>query len=333
MNDQLSFRRYRDLKSHLKEKYGETVHRIPMNAGFGCPHRDAQSGLGGCIYCDSTGSGFSVDKSLSITQQIEKRIRELEDRGIRKFIAYFQAGSNTYGSLEKLEEIYRSVLIDGVVALDVSTRPDLVPDEVLALLDSFSSEVDVILELGLQSVNNSTLRRINRKHSLADFIDAVVRARKYKLELVAHVITNLPWDSTEDVIECARILSSLGVDGVKMHSLYVVKDSPLGQYGDLEFLSSITLDDFIFRTVEFLDHLDPGIVIHRLVSDPPREGVVFGNWGLPKIVILNEIQKRLVSENRYQGRKCSLGTCLTGKRDEWSRRFEESPDSSGRDAG
>lgn len=304
MNDQLDCRRFRDLKSHLKEKYGEAVHRIPINAGFGCPHRDAQTGLGGCIYCDSTGSGFSVDRSLSIGQQIEKRSKELRERGIGKFIAYFQAGSNTYESLEKLEEIYRSALVDGVVALDVSTRPDLVQDEVLALLDTFSKETDVILELGLQSVNNSTLRRINRGHSLSDFIDAVIRARKYKLEIVAHVITNLPWDSIEDVIECAKILSSLRVDGVKMHSLYVVKDSVLGQSCDVGFLSSMTLDDFILRTVEFLDHLDPEIVIHRLVSDPPRERVIFGNWGLPKIDILNEIQKKLVSENRYQGRKC-----------------------------
>lgn len=305
MKNQLACKHYRDLKSYLKDRYGEPVHRIPIDANFSCPHKDSLTGRGGCVYCDPTGSGFSVDRTLTVKEQVEKRSIELVRRGISKFIAYFQAHSNTFAPVERLRRIYRDALIEGVVALDVSTRPDLVPENTLKLLDSFADEVDVILELGLQSVNHRTLKAINRGHTLAEFVDAVVRARRCRLEIVAHVITNLPWDDMEDIVECAKILSAVKIDGVKLHSLYVVEDSPLGQCWNKELYDSLTLEDFLERTVTFLEYVSPEIVIHRLVSDPPRNGVVFGNWGLTKIEILNLIDRKMVSENRFQGAKFS----------------------------
>ncbi len=154
---------YKDLKSYLKERYGQAVHRIPLDAGFTCPNR--VGGAVGCIYCDPTGSGFAVDSRLSLLDQLRRGMDGLRKKGLGKFMAYFQANSNTFAPVERLRELYRQVLVEDVVILDISTRPDLVGEEVLALLDEFSGDVDVILELGLQSVNPNTLRKINRGHS------------------------------------------------------------------------------------------------------------------------------------------------------------------------
>ncbi|OAA31800.1 radical SAM protein [Kosmotoga arenicorallina S304] len=296
-------KRYKDLKSYLKKRYGEPVYRLPIDAGFTCPNRDGTLATGGCIYCDATGSGFSVNRNLSIQEQMKERMEKLKSRGIKKFMAYFQANSNTYAPLEILKELYSSALHDDVVILDISTRPDLVPDEVLELIAGFKKRVDVFLELGLQTANYRTLRKINRGHTLAEFVDAVIRAKKFDLEVIAHVILNLPWDSLEDIIETAKMLSALQIDGVKLHSLYVVKNTPLEILFSSGKIEIVSLDEFIDRVINFLEYLDPEIVIHRLVADPPHEGTVFGNWSLPKIEILNRIEREMELRNSYQGKK------------------------------
>lgn len=294
---------YRDLKTYLKERYGEPVYRLPIDAGFTCPNRDGTLSTGGCIYCDATGSGFSVNKKLSIQEQMKERMEKLRNRGIGKFMAYFQANSNTYAPIPKLRELYSSALLEDVIILDISTRPDLVPNEVLELLADYRKSVDVFLELGLQTVNYHTLRKLNRQHTLAEFVDAVIRAKKYGLEVIAHVILNLPWDNLEDVVETAKIISALQVDGVKLHSLYVVKDTPLEILYRKGKIKIGSLNEFINRAITFLEYLDPKIVIHRLAADPPHVGTVFGNWGLPKIEILNRIEKEMILRGSYQGKK------------------------------
>jgi len=294
---------YRDLKTYLKERYGEPVYRLPIDAGFTCPNRDGTLSTGGCIYCDATGSGFSVNKKLSIQEQMKERMEKLRNRGIGKFMAYFQANSNTYAPIPKLRELYSSALLEDVIILDISTRPDLVPNEVLELLADYRKSVDVFLELGLQTVNYHTLRKLNRQHTLAEFVDAVIRAKKYGLEVIAHVILNLPWDNLEDVVETAKIISVLQVDGVKLHSLYVVKDTPLEILYRKGKIKIGSLNEFINRAITFLEYLDPKIVIHRLAADPPHIGTVFGNWGLPKIEILNRIEKEMILRGSYQGKK------------------------------
>jgi len=294
---------YRDLKTYLKERYGEPVYRLPIDAGFTCPNRDGTLSTGGCIYCDATGSGFSVNKKLSIQEQMKERMEKLRNRGIGKFMAYFQANSNTYAPIPKLRELYSSALLEDVIILDISTRPDLVPNEVLELLADYRKSVDIFLELGLQTVNYHTLRKLNRQHTLAEFVDAVIRAKKYGLEVIAHVILNLPWDNLEDVVETAKIISALQVDGVKLHSLYVVKDTPLEILYRKGKIKIGSLNEFINRAITFLEYLDPKIVIHRLAADPPHVGTVFGNWGLPKIEILNRIEKEMILRGSYQGKK------------------------------
>ena len=296
--------RYRKLSDYLREKYGTRVHRLPINAGFTCPNRDGTISKGGCIFCEETGSGFgAMGEDVPISQQV----RVMMERAMRrykaeKFIAYFQAFSNTYAPLDVLRKKYESALVDDrIVALSVSTRPDLLQEEILDLLEEFKEKVDVMVEVGFQTSNYRTLMKINRGHTLAEFIDAVIRLKKREFEVVAHVILNLPWDDMIDVVESAKILSALKIDGVKCHSLYIVDGTPLGEMfkrGEIEICS---LEEYVERVVRFLEYLDPRIVIHRLVADPPKDNVLFGNWGLDKRKILWMIEKELEQRDTYQG--------------------------------
>lgn len=296
--------RYRKLSDYLKEKYGERVQRIVIHGGFTCPNRDGRKGWGGCIYCDATGSGFTTEASLPIREQVLKMKERYEKKGIRKFIAYFQAFSNTYDSPENLKKKYEEALVDdSIVQLSVSTRPDLVPEKVLDVLEEFKDRVDVSVELGLQTANYRTLRLINRGHTLAEFVDAAVRVKRRGFELVVHVILNLPWDDALDMIETAKLLSALSVDGVKIHSLYVVEGTELARMYRSGEIRICSLEEYVDRVVTFLEYLSPNVVIHRLVADPPREGTIFGNWGKSKLELVNTIEKELERRNTYQGKK------------------------------
>ena len=296
--------RYRKLSDYLKERYGERVQRIVIHGGFSCPNRDGTKSRGGCIYCDATGSGFTTLMKLPIREQVMEMKKKYEKRGIKKFIAYFQSFSNTYAPVEVLRERYEEALVDdSIVQLSVSTRPDLVSERVLDLFEEFKKRVDVSVELGLQTANYRTLKKINRDHTLAEFVDAAVRVKRRGIELVVHVILNLPWDDMEDVVETAKILSALDVDGVKLHSLYVVERTKLAEMYKKGEIKICSLEEYIDRAITFLEYLSPNVVIHRLVADPPRKGTIFGNWGKSKIEIINMIEEELERRDTYQGKK------------------------------
>ncbi len=297
--------RYRKLSEYFKEKYGTRVQRIPIFAGFSCPNRDGTKGKGGCIYCDPLGGGFSTFCNLSIREQVLKWMEIYKKKYKKvKFLPYFQAFTNTYAPVKTLREKYQQALVsDEIVGLDISTRPDVLPEGVLDLLEAFKKKVDVYLDIGLQTANYKTLKILNRGHTLAEFVDGVSRAKRRGFEITVHVILNLPWDDMEDVIETAKILSALKVNGVKLHSLYVVKGTKLAQMYEKGEVSIGSLNDYVERAVTFLEHLNPSIVIHRLASDPPREGTLFGNWGLTKNEIVRLIEKRLEEKDTWQGKK------------------------------
>lgn len=296
--------RYRKLSDYLKERYGERVQRIVIHGGFSCPNRDGTKSRGGCIYCDATGSGFTTLMRLPIREQVMEIKKKYEKRGIKKFIAYFQSFSNTYAPVEMLRERYEEALVDdSIIQLSVSTRPDLVSERVLDLFEEFKKRVDVSVELGLQTANYRTLKKINRGHTLAEFVDAAVRVKRRGIELVVHVILNLPWDDMEDVVETAKILSALDVDGVKLHSLYVVERTKLAEMYKKGEIKICSLEEYIDRAITFLEYLSPNVVIHRLVADPPRKGTIFGNWGKSKIEIINMIEEELERRDTYQGKK------------------------------
>ncbi|KAF2955980.1 TIGR01212 family radical SAM protein [Marinitoga sp. 38H-ov] len=294
---------YNKLSEYLKNKYGERVQRLPINAGFTCPNKIGLKGTSGCIYCEETGSGFAaLSPKNSIKEQVEYMIKRYEGRA-NKYMAYFQSNTNTFAPAHVLKKIYDSALIDDrIVILDISTRPDSVEDEKLDLIASYKEKLDVYLEFGLQSVNYNTLKILNRGHTLAEFIDAVNRAKNRNIEVIVHMIIDLPWDREEDIIEGAKILSALNVDGVKLHSLYITENTVLGQMYKNGGVKPLSLEEFINRNILFLEYLDPKVVIHRLAADPPKDNVIHGNWGMSKIKIINLLEKEMRNRNTYQGR-------------------------------
>jgi len=298
-------KRYNALSAYWKKRYKKRVQRLPVSTGLGCPNRIKGDEPTGCIFCDPTGSGFAAaEPDVAYEDQIRDMINRTQNRYGKDicFAVYLQSYTNTYGSVEKLRSIYDRLFIDPrIVILDIATRPDCVEEEKLDLIASYKDRADPLIELGLQSTKLSTLVDLNRGHTLADFIDAVLRARKRGIEVVAHMITDLPQDTEEDIVESARILSALGVEGVKLHSLYVVEGTELDRRVQSGRYQLLGLNDFVERTVLFLEHLDPGIVIQRLVSDPPHEGA-YGNWGLPKIQIIQAIEQAMMDKDTYQGK-------------------------------
>jgi len=290
----------------LKKKYGEKVQRLPLNAGFTCPNRE--NGKPGCLFCDETGSGFTTFGNLTIKEQLEKMKEKYRKKGIRKFISYFQNYTNTYAPTDVLRKIYTEAIDEDIVQLDIATRPDCIDKEILEMVDKIRKDykIEVSFDIGLQSANYHTLVKINRGHTLAEYIYAVNLLREYRFEVVSHIILNLPGDNMLDVIEGAKILSALNVDGVKIHSLYIVDGSIFGEMYKSGKLEVGTLENYVERTVTFLENLSPRIVIHRLVADPPLEGTIFGNWGKTKTEIVHLIEKRLAERNTYQGKKARI---------------------------
>jgi len=295
--------RYKELAPYLKEKYGARTQRISIAHFTTCPNRDGTVGTGGCTFCDETGSGFANHfKQLDVKSQMIKGIDRSRIRyKAKRFIAYFQSFTNTYAPLNELEATYRSAIVEDVVALDVSTRPDSFPCEIAEILKKISveKEIDIFVEFGLESINENTLVKVNRGHSIAEFVDAVSCARKYGFEVIAHVILDFPFDTIHDEIACAKLLSAVNVNGVKMHSLYISPNTPMvADYlgGKIKPLNS---DEYVKRAIEFLTHLDPKIVVHRLVSTPPKDAI----WsvGLSATMAKNRIEEGLGKMGKVQG--------------------------------
>lgn len=299
---------YNRYSEHLVEKFGEKVYKLPVNLPGTCPNRDGRLGVGGCIFCDNQGSGFDcLPNTVSIRGQLEENKVFFRKRfNAKKFIVYFQAFTNTYLQLDLFKEnILESVGVEDLVGLSVSTRPDCINDRYLDFLSEIkeSQNLDINIELGLQTVNYHTLNRINRGHTLAEFIDAVLRIKKHGFETCAHLILNLPWDVMDDVTENAKLLSALGVEYVKLHSLYVVRGTALGDMYEKGEIEIIPLDDYVDRVAEFLDHLDPAMVIQRLVGKGPKADLLFCNWGLSWWLVKQRIEDNLLKKGIYQGRR------------------------------
>jgi hypothetical protein len=271
---------------------------------LGCPNRGDSSG--GCIFCDPSGSGFAAENpNMAIDRQIEKMIERTEKKygSDLYFAIYLQSYTNTYAPPERLKILFDQVFIDDrIKILDISTRPDCVEEAKLDLIKTYADRADILMEYGLQSVNRETLKDLNRGHTLADFVDAIERTKQRGLETLAHIIVDLPQDSLEDVIEAAQLLSALKVDGVKLHSLYVVEGTELdrriknGTYQLLDF------ESYLEREIAFLENLDPGIVVHRLCSEPPMTGAS-GNWGMLKVQVIQAIENELARRKTCQGKR------------------------------
>lgn len=302
----LDNKRYHTLNYHLKQKYQAKVVKISLNAGFTCPNIDGKVGYGGCIYCSKSGSGeFGGD----VTKNLEEQFYEVKDKIDKKwpnskYIAYFQAHTNTYAPLKILKEKYESVLkIPDVIGIAIATRPDAIDDDVLDYLDELNQRTHLTIELGLQTIHERTSILINRCHSLEQFENMVRKLQKRKIEVVVHIINGLPYETKDMMIETVKYLDDLQIDGIKIHMLNISKDTKISEMYQQEKFHILTKDEYIDIVVSQLEYLNPKVVIHRITSDPDPLQLIEPKWLIKKFCLLNDIDKAFKERNTYQGAK------------------------------
>jgi len=297
---------YKTYSNYLREKYGNKVYKLPVNLPLTCPNRDGKIGTGGCTFCADVGAGFeSLCNTISVREQLLKNKEHIAKKyKAKKFIAYFQNYTNTYLPLEDFKKYIREAIIEDVVEIAISTRPDFIDEEYLQFLKSIQEEknISISIELGLQTVNYHTLKKVNRGHGLSEFIDAAQRIKNYGFELCVHLILNLPWDNMDDVIENARVLSVLGVDQVKLHALYLMKGTVMGEMYENDEITLISVDEYKDRVITFLENLHPDIVIQRLIGRAPEENSLFVNWNTSWWKIRDDIHEVMERIGSYQGK-------------------------------
>lgn len=297
-------KRYYDLKSFWLNRFGCRVYKLQIDAGFTCPNRDGTVSTGGCIYCDGRGSRLRQAGPLPPVSEQICRGKEFyrKHRNARRFIAYFQTFTNTYGPVEKLKALYDEALREeDVIGIAVGTRPDCVPDEVIELLQEYARDTHVWLELGLQSIHNKTLRFINRGHPAETFIDAVQRASGKKIHICTHIIVGLPQETRDDILETARVLGTLPIQGIKIHLLLALRGTVLGDLHEQGKITMINRDDYVTIVCDILEILPPEMVIQRLTADGYRDILLAPEWAINKMEVLNAIDRELAIRDSFQG--------------------------------
>ncbi|MCG8532869.1 MAG: TIGR01212 family radical SAM protein [Desulfovibrionales bacterium] len=298
-------KRYTDYNSYLRNLYGERVQKISVDAGLTCPNRDGCLSDKGCIYCNDKGSGTGrFEQGMGIVQQIETgRIGAVKKYKAKKFLAYFQSYTNTYTSVAHMKAMYDEALsCPGMVGMAVGTRPDCIDGEKLALLEAYARDYLVWLEYGLQSVHDRTLALINRGHDFKAFVDAVKLTQGRGINICTHIILGLPGEDREMMLEAAKVLGDLGIDGIKLHLLYVVKGTQLddlylrGEYPCLE------QDEYVDILCEFLERLPKKMIIQRITGDPHADELRAPAWAANYRDTFNKIQRELERRNTYQGK-------------------------------
>lgn len=293
--------RYYKLNEYLKEKYGEKTLKICVDGGFTCPNRDGTKGIKGCIFCSQRGSGDHLEKQ-SIQEQVLKGLQQKKERA-DKFIVYFQNYTNTYDRIENLKEKYEQALIsDKIVGLAIATRPDCIHQEICELLMHFKKRIDVWVELGLQTANDTIGKAIGRGYHSNDFTRAVNLLNQYHIDCIVHMMIGLPKETKEDVRKTVSFLNQHSIQGIKIHSTYVVQNTELEtMYQNGEYCP-ITIDEYIERACFVISHLNPEIVIHKLSGDAPKDLLIAPEWNLHKKWILNGIEKYLKENDLWQGK-------------------------------
>lgn len=296
---------YHSLDYMLRERFGEKVYKLTLNGGMTCPNRDGKIGTRGCIFCSAGGSGdFAGDACESITAQIEHQKALIQSkRPVAKFIAYFQAYTNTYAPTEYLRKIFtEAISYPDVVALSIGTRPDCLGEEVLDLLAELNHQKPVWVELGLQTIHEDTARYIRRGYPLSCFEEAVRQLRLRNLEVIVHTILGLPGESKRQILETITYLNTQPIQGIKMQLLHVLKNTDLAEdylTGKFEILSQ---DEYLDLVIACLEHLSPKIVVHRVTGDGPKDLLIAPLWSGAKRTVLNELHHRMKMRNTWQGK-------------------------------
>lgn len=293
--------RYNKLNNYLKEKFGEKTLKICIDAGFTCPNRDGTKSHGGCIFCGERGAGEHL-KRINISEQVTNHLNSYRGQRANKFIAYFQNFTNTYAPVDILKKRYDSALIDKrIVGIQVATRPDCINEEIVKLLASYKPNYYVCVELGLQTSNDETGKLLNRQYTSLDFIYAVSLLNKYNIDVITHIMVGLPNETFDDVKNTVDFVNSLNIQGLKIHSTYVIKDTYLyNMYVSGKYIP-LTLEEYLNSLTYILTHVNPNIVIHRISGDAPKDILVAPSWNSHKKLVLNGIEKILKEQNLYQG--------------------------------
>ena len=293
-------KRYHTLDYYYKQKFNTKVFKISLNAGFTCPNIDGTKGKFGCIYCNN-GSGDEYNTSLLDQFNLVKEI--MNNKWTGKYIGYFQAHTNTYAPVEVLKEKYELILKQkDVIGLSIATRSDAISDEVLDYLIDLNKRTFLTIELGLQTIHEKTSILINRCHTLENFEEMVKKLRSNNINVVVHIINGLPFETKEMMVETAKYLNKLDIQGVKIHMLHILKNTKLEKYYLENKFHVLTKDEYIDIVINQLEVLDPKIVIHRITGDPKVSDLIEPNWLVKKTVLLNDIDKEMVKRDSYQGK-------------------------------
>ena len=300
---------YRDFGDFLREVFPYKVQKISINAGFTCPNRDGTKGFGGCTYCNNqTFSPEYCHTEKSVTEQLEEGVRFFSRKYPEmKYLAYFQAYTNTYAELEGLKRKYEEALqVDGVVGLVIGTRPDCMPEELLQYLEELNRHTFLMVEYGIESASDETLRRINRGHTYADTVEAVQRTAACGILTGGHVILGLPGETHDTMVEQAGILSALPLSTLKIHQLQLIRGTRMAhEYEENPegFHLFTEVDEYIDLVIDYVEHLRPDLVLERFVSQSPKELLIAPDWGLKNYEFVTRLQKRMKERGAYQGKK------------------------------
>ena len=296
-------KRYNHLNKYLKNKFGERVLKICIDGGFTWPNRDGQISHSGCIFCSNKGSGEHIKNAENISAQVKNYFASYKANRANKFIAYFQNFTNTYDSVENLKKKYDSSLIDNrIVALAIATRPDCINEEICKLLKSYTHKYYVWIELGLQTSNDETGKLINRGYSSKQFTEAVKLLNKYNIDVVTHIMIGLPNEDFEDIKNTVNFINKHNIQGLKIHSTYVVENTVLAEMYKKGTYTPLTLENYLESATYILTHISPNLIIHRVSGDAPKDLLIAPEWNLHKKWIINGLDKLMREQDLWQGK-------------------------------
>ena len=300
-------KRYYSLNYFLRQKFGEKIFKISLDGGFTCPNRDGRVSKNGCIFCSPRGSGDFTMKNKDLSLQFEEAKAMMQKKWRSgKYIGYFQAYTNTYAPVDVLREKYNTILEkENVIGLAIATRPDCLPTDILELLEELNSRTYLWVELGLQTIHEDTARLINRGYAMETYVSAVEELKKRNIDVVTHCILGLPGETNVDMLETVNFVAGTKTQGIKLHLLHLMKDTPMVKLYEEGTLKLMERDEYVGLVVDCLEKLPPDMVIHRLTGDGPRATLIGPWWSLNKWEVLNAIDDKLVERDSWQGKRSS----------------------------
>lgn len=298
-------KRYFTWNAHLKQQFGEKIMKVPLDAGFDCPNRDGSVAHGGCTFCSERGSGdFAGDRKDDLVTQfntIKDKMHRKWKAG--KYMGYFQAYTNTYAPVEQLREMYEVILEqEGVIGLSIATRPDCLPDDVVEYLAELNERTYLWVELGLQTVHERTANLINRAHDYQCYVDGVAKLRKHNINVCSHIINGLPLETPEMMLETAKEVAKLDVQGIKIHLLHLLRKTPMIKQYEKGLVELMDRDEYISLVCDQLEVIPPEMIVHRLTGDGPADLLVGPMWSMNKWDVLNGIDNELKQRDSWQGK-------------------------------